>query len=80
MIVLDIGANIGVHTLHLAKLVGETGQVLAFEPNPVACEELRRNIALNNSKTSLCYKLLFRSGMGRNSFVFQKMVWKRWAV
>ena len=30
--VLDIGANIGFFTMHLAHLVGETGQVFAFEP------------------------------------------------
>jgi FkbM family methyltransferase len=32
--VLDIGANIGIVTLLLSKLVGQTGQVHAFEPNP----------------------------------------------
>src|ERR1019366_6569447 len=31
-IVLDIGANIGAHTLPLARLVGEMGRVIAFEP------------------------------------------------
>ena len=31
--VLDIGANMGAHTLHLARLVGEMGRVIAFEPN-----------------------------------------------
>jgi Protein-L-isoaspartate(D-aspartate) O-methyltransferase (PCMT) len=30
--VLDIGANIGVHTLQLARLVGPQGRVLSFEP------------------------------------------------
>ena len=32
--VMDIGANIGIVTLWLSRLVGETGQVHAFEPNP----------------------------------------------
>ena|SRR5260370_737092 len=31
-LVLDIGANIGAHTLHLAQLVGPSGRVMAFEP------------------------------------------------
>ncbi len=32
MVVLDIGANIGSHTLRLARLVGQNGLVIAFEP------------------------------------------------
>ena len=30
-VVLDVGANIGAHTLPLARLVGEAGRVIAFE-------------------------------------------------
>src|SRR5215471_1903596 len=29
---LDIGANIGLHTLAMSELAGESGQVFAFEP------------------------------------------------
>jgi FkbM family methyltransferase len=32
-IVLDIGANVGYHTLFLSQLAGESGRVYAFEPN-----------------------------------------------
>ncbi len=45
--VLDIGANIGAHTLHLARLVGEGGRVHAFEPTSFAVEKLRTNLRLN---------------------------------
>jgi len=47
MTVLDIGANIGAHTVHMAKLVGTQGHVLAFEVNPSICVELKQNIQLN---------------------------------
>ena len=45
--VLDIGANIGAHTLDLARSVGESGCVHAFEPTDFAVEKLRRNLSLN---------------------------------
>lgn len=45
--VLDIGANIGAHTLPLAKLVGDHGHVFAFEPTAFAFNKLQANIALN---------------------------------
>jgi FkbM family methyltransferase len=45
--VLDIGANIGAHTLNLARLVGAQGKVIAFEPTAYAFAKLQRNLALN---------------------------------
>lgn len=48
-IVLDIGANIGAHTLPLAVSVGANGSVIAFEPTDYAFEKLRRNVAANPS-------------------------------
>jgi FkbM family methyltransferase len=46
-VVLDIGANIGAHTLVLAQLTGPGGEVIAFEPTTFACRKLLRNIDLN---------------------------------
>jgi FkbM family methyltransferase len=48
--VLDVGANIGFHSLYFAELVGETGSVLAFEPVPQNFEALKANIGLNDFK------------------------------
>jgi FkbM family methyltransferase len=48
MTVLDIGANIGCHTLLFAKLVGVGGKVIAFEPMSYAYSKLKCNIELNN--------------------------------
>jgi len=43
----DVGANHGIHTLLLARLVGSAGRVYAFEPLPENVCQLRENIALN---------------------------------
>ena len=45
--VLDLGANIGVYTLIFAKLVGKSGHVFAFEPDPSNFEILSKNIKEN---------------------------------
>ncbi len=47
MTVLDVGANIGCHTLRFARLVGPEGRVIAFEPMSVAFSRLKRNVGLN---------------------------------
>lgn len=47
MTAVDIGANLGYFTLLLADLVGESGQVHAFEPNPAMTTRLRRTISVN---------------------------------
>jgi FkbM family methyltransferase len=48
MTVLDIGANIGVHTVDLSRLVGPTGAVHAFEPQRLIFQVLCANVALNS--------------------------------
>jgi FkbM family methyltransferase len=44
---LDIGANIGYHTLVMAYCVGTSGEVHGFEPHPVVARLLRATIAVN---------------------------------
>jgi FkbM family methyltransferase len=43
----DVGANIGIHTLLLSRLVGTRGQVYAFEPVPTLFARLSENLRLN---------------------------------
>ena len=50
--VLDIGANMGAHTLPLAKHVGPQGRIIAFEPTDFAYAKLLANIALNPALSS----------------------------
>ncbi|TMQ53691.1 MAG: FkbM family methyltransferase [Candidatus Eisenbacteria bacterium] len=44
---VDVGANVGFYTLHLAKRVGPRGRVFAVEPDPRNASRLRRNLVLN---------------------------------
>ena len=43
-VVIDVGAYIGDHTITFLNMVGETGKVYAFEPNPVAMQCMRHNL------------------------------------
>jgi FkbM family methyltransferase len=44
---VDVGAHHGYYTLLAASVVGDSGRVAAFEPQPAACESLSRACAEN---------------------------------
>jgi FkbM family methyltransferase len=46
---IDVGANYGQCTVVMAAKCGVPGNVIAFEPNPHACDVLKRNFDLNPS-------------------------------
>lgn len=48
--VLDVGANIGFHSLYFAELAGNNGKVISVEPILQNFEALEKNIALNHFK------------------------------
>ena len=50
MVVVDIGANIGVYTILVTEKVGENGKVIAVEPEPQNYNQLLENMRLNNFK------------------------------
>jgi FkbM family methyltransferase len=45
---IDVGASFGVYTLAIAKVVGPTGKVWAFEPYPPVAELLLQSVQLNH--------------------------------
>ncbi len=47
---VDIGANIGHHTMVMSKCVGEKGEVYAFEPIPGIRDQLNESIKINDFK------------------------------
>jgi len=48
MVVVEVGANIGAHTVELSRLVGRQGIVVAVEPQRVVFQTLCANLALNS--------------------------------
>jgi FkbM family methyltransferase len=64
-IVLDCGANIGIHTITLSKLVGDTGKVLCFEPCRTIFNQLVFNTIINKCSNVAIYPV----GVGRSSSI-----------
>jgi FkbM family methyltransferase len=53
--VVEVGANIGAHTIGLAKAVGPHGKVYAFEPQRVCFALLQAQVALNQAYNVFAY-------------------------
>lgn len=47
MIALDVGANVGAHSVLFARLVGPGGRVYSFEPQRVIYQLLCTNLTIN---------------------------------
>lgn len=52
-VILDVGAHIGTFCIPLAKHIGVSGRVYAFEPTPDSYRILRRNIEANSLADNL---------------------------
>lgn len=53
-VVVEVGANIGTHTLFFARQVGHAGAVVAFEPQRIVFQCLCANMAFNNVTNVQC--------------------------
>lgn len=67
MTVLDLGANIGIYTMKLARLVGQTGKVWAFEPDKNNYSLLTKNVNANkyNNVTLVNKAVTDKTGIGK---------------
>jgi FkbM family methyltransferase len=67
MNIIDIGAHIGVYTILAAEKVGESGKVIAIEPEPKNYGQLLENIKLNNFQNVISKNIALadHKGFGR---------------
>jgi FkbM family methyltransferase len=70
--VLDIGANIGWYSVVLGKIVGPTGYVHAFEPDPLNTEVLRNNIEENGLRNVWTHAIALADRSGQMELTISK--------
>ena len=73
----DVGAHIGYDSLKASEIVGESGRVVAFEPNPNTVAQLKSNVEASGARNVLIQPIactdrettltLFDSTLGGNS-------------
>lgn len=66
--VLDMGASLGIFSVFAALKVGPTGRILAFEPNDLVAEILRKNIVANGVDNVLIAKDVLTDQVGEIDF------------
>ena len=69
MVVVDAGANIGLHTLLFSKRVGSNGKVYAFEPGQSAFHRLLNHVERNRLSNVKCFHCALGAEEARVSLV-----------
>ncbi|MDY7018631.1 MAG: FkbM family methyltransferase [Chloroflexota bacterium] len=71
MSVIDIGANIGITTVAMAKRIGRGGKLCSFEPLPEYFNILKENVSSNKLENVKAYELAVTDQVG-GAYVYQK--------
>ena len=66
-VVFDIGANVGLYTVLVSKTVGDSGHVIAFEPEARTCDHLLENLRLNEARNVRCFRKALGERTGQAS-------------
>lgn len=65
---LDIGANMGVFSVQLARAIGPEGKLLSFEPEPKLFAALERNLTANRCHNVVPYRIACGAKRGAMAF------------
>jgi len=68
MYVIDIGANIGITTIAIAKRIRKVGKLYSFEPLPEYFNILKDNVSSNGLENVKVYELAVTDQVGRAPF------------
>jgi len=71
-IIMDVGAWIGPYTLLLSNLVGKSGKVFTFEPDPIAFQELYENIKINDMRNVIAETMGLSNYSGKASLLLNR--------
>lgn len=71
-IVVDCGAHIGYYTLLFSQLVGDSGKVFAFEPDPTNFSLLQKNLKENKIKNVVASNFAVSDKNGKCTFFLDK--------
>jgi len=74
--ILDVGANIGAHTLRFGKVAGSSGRVYAFEPTDYAYRKLLRNIALDHLDSTEAFQVAVSNRSQSRQTVNYRSSWR----
>lgn len=69
-VIIEVGANIGSHTVGLAKIVGAQGRVMAIEAQPVIFQNLCGNISINSLTNLDCLNIAASNRSGSTIIPF----------
>ncbi|ACS87776.1 FkbM family methyltransferase [Musicola paradisiaca] len=71
---IDVGANIGLHTLYATTLIGESGRIIALEPHPVTRALFRENLEINGLLDRVTISPLAISNEDNSTVLFEYFV------
>ncbi|MCJ7736713.1 MAG: FkbM family methyltransferase [Anaerolineae bacterium] len=69
---VDVGVNKGDFTLHAAKIVGDSGHVLSFEPEPTNCKWIEESICLNKYANTQLFPVALSDSDGEGTLYLGK--------
>jgi len=72
-VVFDVGAHVGEYALLFSELVGPSGKVVSFDPDPVACKILRKNLELNKITNVVIEQQCVSNKTGKTSLMAERL-------